>query len=818
MNTKISFAVIVFLCFFLIKNNTNAQNNAPQVSNAKYFDVSPRLRDVKIGLPILRTKKDKVENVKDEQEWRENKEYLRPEEPFADDPVRQSQNGKAPSTTIGLNIEGVGNRNEVYPPDPNGDIGGDYYFQQVNCSFAIYNRAGTRVFGPANNSTLWDGFIGPWTGQNDGDGIVMYDEQADRWFASQFSIIEGLDTSYHQLIAISQTNDPTGAWYRYAYEFDDFNDYPKFGVWPDGYYGSFNMPGYAMVAVFERSKMLAGDPTARMQTFKHNGVWSFLPSDCDGIPPPAGAPNLFSRCFDNNFGSSEDRIKIWEFHTDWTNTNNTTFDLVSTLIPEPYNCVICNTGRWQCVQQPGTDMKLEALSGQLMNRLQYRNFGSYKTLVANLTTRIDSCKSGIRWFEFRNSGSGWAIYQQGTYAPDNNFRWAGSIAMNAAGDIGLAYTVSGTSLYPSIRFTGRKTTDPLGQMTIAETTIQAGIGSQTGFYRRWGDYSTLAVDPVDNITFWFNHEYYSSTSNIDWQTRIANFNLNTAAYCQAGSMNHDNEYISNVHIGTIDHSSFRDPFGYGDYTTVSTALPKGSPSSITVTIGSPGYYDFGGIWVDWNEDGDFDDASEQISPITGSMGLGPYTAQIIPPLDTPEGNKRLRVRVNYMSEPSACGFTTYGETEDYTISIVAPTVNVWTGNYSGLWESNNNWSLGHVPVASENVLVPSSTFNSPWLHSIAAECNNITINPGVLFDIFDGSLHVAGNMTMYGQLMMEHAAAELTVDGNITFGSGSTANMYAYANINIAGNWTFAAGSNVQLTNGAVTFTGNSPSIIYCNG
>ena len=814
MKTKITLTVFFGICFFAISKVANAQQNEPMVTVAKYFDVTPPLRDMTPVAPKPRDKSWK-KAILDNGKWIENKENERPNAPADNLPPRQTTMGTATATGVLKNFEGVGCLNNVYPPDPNGDIGGLYYIDQVNSSFSVYNREGVTVYGPVDNSTIWSGFIGSWTGTNDGDGIVLYDEFADCWFFSQFAFRTS-DTSFWQLIAISTTNDPTGSWYRYAFEFTELNDYPKFGVWPDGYYASFNMPSSAYVAVFERSKMLTGDGTARMLTFRQNNLWGFKPADCDGVPPPPGTPNYFSRCYDNNWGGTSDGIKIWEFHTDWVNTANTTFEQVADFAAGPFNCVICETGRWTCMQQPGTNQKLEALSGQLMNRLQYRNFGNYKTLVTNQTTKIDSCKAGIQWYEMRNEGSGWYLYQQGTYAPDNNYRWNGSMAMNAMGDIGLAYTVSGTGIYPSIRFTGRRNGDPLGQMTIAETTVIAGGGSQFGG-ARWGDYSNLSIDPVDNVTFWHTNEYIQTNTTTTWNTRVASFSLSAGPYCQAGSMDPNNEYINYVQIGTISHGSLNSPFGYGDYKTISTAIPRGSPSTITVTIGNPGYYSYGGIWVDWNNDGDFEDASEEISPIGGSPGTGPYTAQITPPLSTLEGNVVLRVRVNYMNAPEPCGVTTYGEVEDYTLSLTEPTVNVWRGEYSGYWEQANNWSLGHVPVATENVLIPSS-FNSPWLHSITAECNNITINPGVLFDIYDGSLHVAGNMTMYGQLMMEHAAAELSVDGNITWGSGSTANIYAYTNINIAGNWTFAPGSNVQLTNGAVTFTGNSPSIIYCNG
>ena len=228
------------------------------------------------------------------------------------------------------NFDGVPNLNSVYPPDTDGDVGPDHYFQMINLSFQIFDKEGNSLYGPADNQTLWNGFIGPWTGTNDGDPVILYDEEADSWVATQFAI-NTQDGTYWELIAVSETGDPLGAYYRYAFQFPVFNDYPKMGVWPDGYYFSFNMfgPDYRRAAVcsLERDAMLAGDPEARMILFdlpQGSEPWSLLPADFDGPQPPAGTPNYFIYAMDDAYGSG-DYLSLYAFVSDWDNPENSTF-------------------------------------------------------------------------------------------------------------------------------------------------------------------------------------------------------------------------------------------------------------------------------------------------------------------------------------------------------------------------------------------------------------------------------------------------------------------------------------------------------------
>jgi hypothetical protein len=355
---------------------------------------------------------------------------------------------------------------------------------------------------------------------------------------TQFALPNYPRGPFYECIAVSQTPDPTGAWYRYEFLISNskLNDYPKFGVWPDGYYMSINQFNCkftsctwagAGAVVFERDAMLSG-LAARMVYFDLYNVdpnlGGMLPADLDGAPPPAGTPNPFAQMDDNAWGYSGDQVQIWNFHANWNDPASSSFTLDRALGVSAFDSDLCGYAR-NCIPQPGGS-KVDAISDRLMFRLQYRNFGTHQAMVVNHTVDANgSDRAGVRWYELRNTGSGWNIFQQSTFSPDSTHRWMGSIAMNGAGDIALGYSVSSTAISPSIRFTGRLAGDPLGQMTQGEGTIVNGSGYQTHTSGRWGDYSMMAVDPLDDCTFWFTTEYYNSVSQAGWQTRVGAFKL-----------------------------------------------------------------------------------------------------------------------------------------------------------------------------------------------------------------------------------------------------------------------------------------------------
>jgi len=461
------------------------------------------------------------------------------------------------------NFEGVNNVSGVLPPDTDGDIGYDpitgkkYYLQWVNLALQIWDVTNpaapvAQLASPVAGNTLWTGAGGICEANNDGDPITLYDHIANRWMISQFAL--SFPDNFHQCIAVSASGDPTGSWYLYDFQTSAtvMNDYPKFGVWPDGYYMSVNQFdgtteswAGAGVAVFERAQMLQGLP-ARMiyvnvgdVTLDYGGM---LPSDLDGPASAYGTPNYFMEWDDSTWLSdTSDTLRIWEFKVDWTTPANTTFGANSSFDP---NLMLSTTdatplcsGTRNCIDQPDTTQNLDAIADRLMFRLQYRDFGAYQTLVANHTVDAGSGRAGIHWFELRDTGSGWSIYQDDIYAPaDTENRWMGSIAMDDNGNIALGYSVSSGTIYPSIRYSGRLSSDPLNDLPQGEAVMIAGGGAQTHSAARWGDYSKMSVDPEDGCTFWYTQEYMQTTSSSGWQTRIGSFRFPSCTALPTGTL------------------------------------------------------------------------------------------------------------------------------------------------------------------------------------------------------------------------------------------------------------------------------------------
>jgi hypothetical protein len=459
------------------------------------------------------------------------------------DQALQTLNGLLAMPAPLSNFDGVSNIAGVAPPDTQGDIGYDpntgkkYYIQWVNLHFAIWDvtNTPTQVLGPLAGNVLWSGFGTKCETTNDGDPITLFDPIAKRWVMTQFAVDAA---PFYQCIAISQTADPTGSWYRYAFNVGSkMNDYPKFGVWSDAYYMtdnqfSGNSWAGAGVYAYERDQMLTGQ-TARFVYFDlysvNNGFGGMLPADLDGLtPPPAGAPGIFVEVDDSTWLSDPtDTMRLWEFDVDWANTANSTFGLSGlpnqALAVSNFDLLPCvDAGSRSCIPQPGTTQKLDSIGDRSMYRLAYRNYGSHQSLVFNHSVLADGTdRAGVRWYELRKTSGSWAINQQGTYAPaDGNYRWMGSIAQDHNGNMALGYSLSSSTVYPTLAYAGRLASDPAGQMAQGETVLFAGSASQTGI-DRWGDYSMMGIDPQDDCTFWFTSEY--STGSWDWKTRIGSF-------------------------------------------------------------------------------------------------------------------------------------------------------------------------------------------------------------------------------------------------------------------------------------------------------
>jgi hypothetical protein len=462
----------------------------------------------------------------------------------------------APSPT-GVNFEGVGVGLAGFspssnPPDVNGRVGATQYVQWNNTSFAVFNKTtGALQYGPAAGKTLFQALGGVCASHNDGDPVVSYDILAGRWVLSQF-VVGGPTGSYsHQCFAVSTTSDATGEYYLYDFTTDQTNfvDYPHTGVWPDGYYMAAHVftagpsglpvavPGVfitARVYAFERDKMINGLP-ARMQSVDYDQEYGLLVADLDSLVlPPAGAAEFV--------------IAPGTALTDTTETSRVkvTWDPAPTIVRIQGATVLqglgsppCVSGQnspaRDCVPQPPpavpTDY-LDNISNHYMYRLAYRNNGTQAApqeslVVSGPSAGSDSTHGAVEWFEFRNAGSTTSqptIFQTGTYDPDTNYRWLPSISMDKDGNIALGYSKSSTTVRPGIYLTGRLATDPAGTMG-AEVTLQAGIGSQIGAAagNRWGDYSAMTVDPIDQCTFYYTNEYLKTDGAFNWSTRIASY-------------------------------------------------------------------------------------------------------------------------------------------------------------------------------------------------------------------------------------------------------------------------------------------------------
>ncbi len=445
------------------------------------------------------------------------------------DPDVQTAAAPLVSATVGLNFDGISvvsptNPCHCAPPDTEGVVGAAQYVQFVNTAFAVYDKAtGALILGPVAGKTLWSGFGGGCQNNDDGDPIAQYDKAANRWVLTQFSVST---RPFLECVAVSTTSDATGSYNRYAFSYGNvqFNDYPKLGVWPDAYYVSYNIFNNgqtfagAKACALDRTAMLSGASATQVcfqgtPTTTPNGL---LPSDLDGsTPPPAGEPNYFLGLNTPGTSVSGTTLNLWKFHVDFTHPLSSTFSGPTSINVGRYFLGCLSSGT--CVPQLGTSQQLDSLGDRLMYRLAYRNFGRAAVLVVNHSVMISATQLGVRWYEIAIVNGSPILVQAGTVAPDTTSRWMGSIAMDKVGDLLLGYSASSSSMHPAIRFTGRVLSDPANTME-AEATLFQGTGSQTGV-SRWGDYSAMTVDPVDDCTMWYTNEYLRINSG-NWRTRI----------------------------------------------------------------------------------------------------------------------------------------------------------------------------------------------------------------------------------------------------------------------------------------------------------
>lgn len=455
------------------------------------------------------------------------------------DPVAAPLAGPLTGVTLLNNYDGQSaqdNRNlfgfAFVPPDTNGAAGATEFVQIVNVTIAVYDKStGALLLGPAAIHTLWQGFGGlcefggGTPGSADGgDPVVLYDHLAGRWLVSQLQY-NSTFTQTAQCIAVSTSSDATGSYNRYEYDFGaNFPDYPKFSVWPDAYYNTINVfPGKkfagAQACAFDRNAMLAGAPASAICFQQPSTVSSLLPADLDGRTlPPAGSPNYLVGLADST------DLNFFRFHVDFSNPANSTMT-GPTLIPvAPYTEICARATTTSCIPEPNPGEKVDGLSDRVMFRLAYRNFGDHESLVVNHTIQ-GGALAGVRWYEIRNPAAPF-LYQQSTLVdPDVNY-WLGSVAMDKNGNLALGFSVSSHNVFPSVYVAARAASDPPGTL-FGPLVLVNGSGVQVNSFRRWGDYSSMSVDPVDDCTFWYTQEYYAATGSINWATRIGAFKFDS---------------------------------------------------------------------------------------------------------------------------------------------------------------------------------------------------------------------------------------------------------------------------------------------------
>jgi len=464
------------------------------------------------------------------------------------DPVEQKSPGSPSSISLGLSVLGIPKSNGLTPPDTNAAVGDTQVVEWVNASYAVYNKStGALEAGPIDGNLLWQSLGGPCYAENYGDIIAQWDKVNHRWLMAQnfWHVNGGELPPFYACVAVSTSADATGTYYEYAFPLGyGFPDYPKWGIWPSGYFqtqNDSNWPheGYvgAYVCAYNSAKLIVGDRTAEQICFlTSDHDFSLLPADIDSpTPPPANQDEFFIGSYDVD--QTQNHLYLYSMHPDYANPTQSTFtgSGLADPITVPTYTPLCPSLDSPCIPQQGTPTVLDSLGDRLMYRFAYWNDGfntphpPAQHWYVNHVVAASGGQAGVRWYEFRApvrtaTISNVSLFQSGTFAPDSNYRWMASIAQDKMGDIALGYSVASSSMYDSIAVTGRVPTDPLGQME-AEVPLIAGSGSQGGSFR-WGDYSSMAIDGSDGCTFWYAQEYYLVPGGATWQTRLTSLKFN----------------------------------------------------------------------------------------------------------------------------------------------------------------------------------------------------------------------------------------------------------------------------------------------------
>lgn len=588
---QISIHLLMTLClgYFSVAYAQETPISPSKISTGTYYGLTPSLLDLPA---ITEAEYRDLVNTKFTPNEEEKKERSFPfastAKPEGPDPVWQDSPGKLKSTGGNLDLTFDGITSPYSVSDCNGAIGPEHYMLTINSLYAIYDKEGNILAGPTNMNLLFGSV--PGANCNDGDPIIIYDEDAERWLAGEFSLCGSTD---RMLVAVSTTDDPTGTWHQYSFDVADMPDYEKFGVWRDAYYMGTNTSSGTDIYAFERDQMLEGG-TAQMIAF--DNAWkpnasglTVPPLDNDGTLAPEGSPGLFIAINDDAWGgSTDDQIWIHELVADWDEPSNSTFTKSQSIDVSPFDSDFGPT--WSNIIQPGTSQKLDGLIGWVMNRPQYRNFGTYETIVLCHTVDVDQTDhAGVRWYELRREDGGdWTIRQEGTYAPDEHSRWMASIVLNGQNELGIGYSISSDTEYPGLRVTGQSAEEyanASGILNFAEDTLHLGTQSQTNS-NRWGDYFNTSIDPLDDQTFWFAGEYKNGSGK---KTKVGSFKFSPLTLTAAFSA--DKEVVCTGGDVSFTNLSFGYPIAW------SWSFPGGTPDSYEgevppmITYSEVGSYD-----------------------------------------------------------------------------------------------------------------------------------------------------------------------------------------------------------------------------------
>lgn len=449
--------------------------------------------------------------------------------PQGEDPVRQlyMEGSRAFPVLPNVVIEGMDqdDTNGIGVPDTNGDVSPEHYIQIVNASFfQIFDKEGNAITGPTSANTIWNeiGF------SSFSDPVIHYDTDAGRWLITDLANIDQV------LYGVSETSDPLGSWFLYLYETDGFADYPKYGIWPEAYIFSTNEgfgPNSPVFAI-NRDQLLSGAAVIDVQAMiipiiPGGGFPAVTPVGWSGEGPIAGNANpTFVRINDDAWGDvNADRVEIWTMDIDWNNPNNSTLTMqaVPTAAFDSQPCSVGDmSGFGPCIPQPSIQ-GLDGIATVVMNKVNYYNYGTHEAFAMSFTVDAGTDVAGIRWMEFRREpGNDWQLHQEGTMAlNDGLHRFIPAISLNAKGDMALGYCVASEDKFASLRYTGRRSSDPIGEMTVDEFEFAEGLSAYTETHR-FGDYACMSADPFNNA-FWFTHEYMKKDGV--WGTKIVSFSL-----------------------------------------------------------------------------------------------------------------------------------------------------------------------------------------------------------------------------------------------------------------------------------------------------